>query len=265
MPKCALCKRQNADLRQSHIVPKLIYKRIRSHPQSRFRNLSDIKKPLQDGEKHKMLCHDCEIKFSAFETRFANDFMDIYLKDESIPKITPNFGWLSNYCLSVTWRILFDDLYRMNSYEQSWHRSTFEQFESILRQHLNVETISDVKPSEVENYIFKLGDIVKTQEHSTLLEKMIFGYSYFDDVNYIFAVYTYYAGLIFATRFFPKDFIILDSGKNLFISLFRTKKRTMWHSLRHEIIEETVKIAIQYKEVMTPELQKNIKEYYNGK
>lgn len=264
MPNCALCKRQNVDLRQSHIVPKLIYKRIRSHPLSRFRNLSDIKRPLQDGEKHKMLCHDCEIKFSAFETRFANDFMDIYLNDESIPKITPNFGWLSNYCFSVTWRILFDDLYRMNSYEKSWHRSVFEEFESILRQHLNVETISDEKPSEVENYIFKLGDIIKAHEYLTLLEKMIFGYSYFDNTNHIFVVYTYYAGLVFATRFFPKNLIMLNSEKNLF-SLFRTKKKTMCHSLRHEIIEETIKIAIQYKEGMTPELQKNIIEYYNGK
>ena len=63
---CALCKK-NVPLMQSHIFPKLIYKRIRSHPKSRFRSLDNFSKAMQDGEKRPMLCHDCEARFSSFE------------------------------------------------------------------------------------------------------------------------------------------------------------------------------------------------------
>lgn len=47
---CALCEK-DVPLMQSHIFPKLIYKRIRSHPKSRFRSLDNFSRAMQDGEK----------------------------------------------------------------------------------------------------------------------------------------------------------------------------------------------------------------------
>ncbi len=40
--KCALCENEYPKLCQSHLIPKLVYKRIRLHPKSRFRNLSEV-------------------------------------------------------------------------------------------------------------------------------------------------------------------------------------------------------------------------------
>lgn len=40
--KCALCENEYTKLCQSHLIPKLVYKRIRFHPKSRFRNLSEV-------------------------------------------------------------------------------------------------------------------------------------------------------------------------------------------------------------------------------
>ena len=56
---CALCGKQ-AKLMQSHIIPKLVYRRIKSHPNSRFRSMDDFKREIQDGEKRPMLCTECE-------------------------------------------------------------------------------------------------------------------------------------------------------------------------------------------------------------
>jgi hypothetical protein len=227
--------------------------------------LNEIKKPLQDGEKYEMLCDCCEQKFSTLEAKFANDFFDVYLQSEIIPKVNPNYGWLSNYCLSVTWRILYDDLNRMDSYKNSWHRSIFEQFESILHQHLNSGVISDEIPKKIENYIFKLSEIVKGTEYADLLQNIIFGYSYFDATNKIFVVYSYYAGLIFATRNFPKDFFLIGGVKSIFLQYFRTKKWILRKSLTSELTLKSKEIANKYKQVMTPELIEKIKNFYTGK
>lgn len=96
-------------LMQSHIIPQLVYKRTRSHKNSRFRLLDDFTKVMQDGEKRPRLCHDCEELFSSYEVKFASDFLDEYLNTN---KIKNNIsGVVDNYLLTVTWRILWDDLY----------------------------------------------------------------------------------------------------------------------------------------------------------
>lgn len=96
--KCALCKEEK-ELMKSHIIPSLVYKRIRSNKHSRFRSLDNIEKVLQDGEKRPMLCHECEELFSSFERLFANKYLDVFINTNKIPKITG--GWLDNYILTV--------------------------------------------------------------------------------------------------------------------------------------------------------------------
>ena len=61
-------------------MPLLVYKRIRSVPNSRFRSLDNIATVLQQGEKHPMLCHECEERFSFLETKFARKFLDCFLQ-----------------------------------------------------------------------------------------------------------------------------------------------------------------------------------------
>ena len=54
MSKCALCG-NDEELRQSHIIPKLVYRRIRSHPNSRFRSMDNFGEELQDGENRTVI------------------------------------------------------------------------------------------------------------------------------------------------------------------------------------------------------------------
>ncbi len=109
-------------------MPLLVYKRIRSVPNSRFRSLDNIATVLQQGEKRPMLCHECEERFSFLETKFARNVLDCFLQTKSVPKIQND--WLDNYILSVAWRVLYDDLYRLNSHTQHFSREIFEDFVS---------------------------------------------------------------------------------------------------------------------------------------
>lgn len=77
--KCALCNRESIELMQSHIIPKLVYSRVKTYVNSRFRNYLDFNQLYQDGEKKPMLYHDCEEFFSKYEVEFKNKFLDKYL------------------------------------------------------------------------------------------------------------------------------------------------------------------------------------------
>ena len=48
---CALCKRENVELKHSHIIPKGIYRRSRTDPKSHFKNYFRPNETFQDGEK----------------------------------------------------------------------------------------------------------------------------------------------------------------------------------------------------------------------
>lgn len=68
---CALCN-QESELRESHIIPKFVFDYIKETSATGYlRNVTSINRRLQDGPKRKLLCHDCEQKFSIAEKYFA--------------------------------------------------------------------------------------------------------------------------------------------------------------------------------------------------
>ena len=135
MGTCALCGKENIQLMQSHLIPKAVYKRIKTFKNSRFREMDDIQKIYQDGEKKPMLCHDCEEFFSKYERDFCNTFLDKYTADKLIPStITQNINF---YLLTVSWRILYDDLYVYDSFKERSERTAFERLEYKIRRYLN--------------------------------------------------------------------------------------------------------------------------------
>lgn len=76
---CALCTRKNIALMQSHIIPKLVYSRVKTYQNSRFRNYFDFNQLFQDGEKKPMLCHEqcgehTDFRFLHFHSCFPPGF-----------------------------------------------------------------------------------------------------------------------------------------------------------------------------------------------
>ena len=243
MSICALCGKQ-ADLMQSHLVPKLVYRRIKSHPNSRFRSMDNFNKELQDGEKHPMLCHECEEKFSVGETWFANNFLDEYLNTEKIP--TVNKDKLDDYILSVAWRILWDDLYRLGSFQGEFYREELEEFEKKCRDYL----LNGGKPDFFQNEIYVLSDLIKCLER--IANGSLFGYTVYNSIYGGFVI-VYYAGLVFVTRILDKRRMIvaLDTGVPSFEEI-----------VTEELVYEFGELQKQSKENRTPEFVEKMKKRY---
>lgn len=254
---CALCKRE-VSLKQSHIFPKLIYKRIKSHPKSRFRSLDNFSQIMQDGEKRPMLCHDCEERFSTFEVKFASLFLDPYLQNGKLKN--SRSVWVNYYFLSVAWRVLWDDLYRLDSHSQHFSRHIFENFCNELGQCLlsfKDASISPV-PKQFKTRVYKLNRLIKDSAIDQLTKGCIFGYSFYSAGSNSFSVIVYYAGLVFVTYYIPdkQKYIFLGNKPILFKRLYRKKKVT------NELKQQFLKMAKQYQKVMTPDMRKKISDYY---
>lgn len=255
--KCALCEKE-AVLKQSHIIPKLVYKRIRSNKRSRFRSLDNFTQVLQDGEKRPMLCQECEELFSSYEVKFVSNFLNDYLKNNKLKKT--HSGVVNNYFLSVAWRVLWDDLYRLNSYKESFVRDIFEEFCSELRQYLlSIGKGNDCQPpNKFITHVYQLNKLIKNEAVIQFSSGCLFGYSFYSAKTTSVCIIVYYAGLVFVTeyKYDKRKYIIIGAKPILFKRLAQKKEIT------EEIKSQFSKMAIQYKSVMTPEMQHKIEKYY---
>lgn len=256
---CALCGK-NAKLQQSHIIPKLVYSRIKSHKKSRFRSLDDINKVMQDGEKRTMLCHDCEELFSSYEVKFPKLFLDDYLETNKFKKISS--GLVENYILTVAWRILWDDLYRLNSFSKHFSRPIFEAFCTDLGKYFLTigKACKEKPPKRFRNYVYPLCELISDETINKILTGCLFGYTmYFKDSN-SFSVIVYYAGLVFVTDYLHDStkYILLGARPILF------RKRYRKNEIIAELHDRFDLFALQYNQGMTPELSSKIEKYYKS-
>lgn len=288
--ECALCRKKNIKLMQSHIIPKAIYKRTKIYENTRFRKIYEPKIIYQDGEKKAMLCHRCEEFFSQYETIFSNSFLDKYLLsiNSPLPMITENIEF---YMFTVAWRILYDDLYVYHSFEGEDVRKGFEEYEEKLGKFLfekyieknpgeiNTRTsvyepdiegkslceiISEIERwekssspedmSEIKNYIYKLSDLGFNNSITKLFDSMIFGYSFCDSTRTKYYIISGYKGLIFATVYLRKRSILITDDKKL---LRKTRKSEI--IIKEDIIEEINNILSTIKDTY-PEVQKKLDE-----
>jgi hypothetical protein len=127
---CELHK-ENSELRESHIIPKFVYKWMKKTGTSRLRQIKNINIPLQDGIKKYMLCQDCENLFSESEKWFSENAFYPYLKDNSYN--LPNNENLKYFITSVLWRVLkyFKD--NGNNYN---FKSDLDKAENIWKKYL---------------------------------------------------------------------------------------------------------------------------------
>lgn len=260
---CALCEQQNVQLRASHLIPKLAYVRTKSNKKSRFRAMNDIKHPLQDGEKKYLLCDACEKFFNVFETQFTNLFLDDFLKTKKLNRKCFKEDWFQNYMLSVTWRVMYDDLYNAGSFMDESYRSIFEECEENTRNYF--KTLLGNAPQTVPlctHYVYKVDEIVDDTNIINLLESSLFGYCCFNSEYQLPIVISYYLGLVFVTVFDDEKVEFIDTFKKVFLRKFCLSKIVREITCR-EIKEEAIQMATMYRENMTPELQAKIKKYYN--
>ncbi len=108
---CALCKKDK-ELRDSHIIPKFVFNWMKKTGSLNFRKVITSNKRDQDGPKLKLLCNDCEQKFSKFETWYSRSIFHPILDDMLANKgqhTKLSFEYNENlyaFCMSFLWRAL---------------------------------------------------------------------------------------------------------------------------------------------------------------
>jgi len=107
MPICALCK-SDTSRQESHIIPHFVFERIKNNsPTGYLRGgLVDVDLRRQDGDKAKLLCGDCEQRFSPAEREFAERIFTPY--HESGMTSFEYGPWLSylRYCQMLWMKVL---------------------------------------------------------------------------------------------------------------------------------------------------------------
>lgn len=100
---CALCGRSEP-LMESHIIPRFAFKWLKDSAATGYlRNITTPNLRSQDGPKRRLLCHDCEEKFCAYEKQFSESIFIPFHSGET----TFEYGrWLQLFCASMAWRVV---------------------------------------------------------------------------------------------------------------------------------------------------------------
>lgn len=202
--QCALC-RQVKELELSHIVPKFVIRYLKKTSVGAIRNMENPDRVVQDGEKHCLLCGDCEDLFSTYETKFANSFFHPYMKDNQ-----KEFYYdyeIYYFLTSVSWRSLYLDIldFVVNAEDVGINTETLdclivreEQMRNfLLKKQPNVEGIEhhilffeDVK--SIAN------DLIETRPHTTI-HRSLGSYTFFCKEQKTYATMTNMMGIILFT------------------------------------------------------------------
>jgi hypothetical protein len=108
--QCALCQQERA-LCDSHIIPSFVYAWLKETSATGYMRLGrEINRRVQDGLKPKLLCEECEKRFSQFEKPFAANLFYPLHKDDAL-RLSPGpwfryESWCMKFVASVSWRVL---------------------------------------------------------------------------------------------------------------------------------------------------------------
>ena len=207
LEKCALC-RESSELVLSHIVPKMVVRKLKKTSVGGIRSSLNPNKRVQDSEKHYMLCAGCEELFSAKETYFANTLFHPYIENREI-----SFEYNENlfYCLtSISWKSLYLDLidYVENNIVGIEALEQLVSCEKIMRDYLLNKT-SDIFNIENHIYFFEnikeingnLKEHISSMNPHTTFHRGITSYSVCYEKLMTYATVTNMMGIILVTLY----------------------------------------------------------------
>jgi len=123
--QCGLCGNV-AELRDSHVIPRFVFKYIKKTGSTPFMTKAvDPENRFQD-HTEKLLCADCEQELSQFESPFAGQIFYPYVREEE--ETFEYDEWLQKFIISVNWRLMTSEL------------SSWEELPSYKR-----EVVGDIK------------------------------------------------------------------------------------------------------------------------
>lgn len=103
--QCGLCAKRYVPHEVSHIVPKFVYKWLKSTSTTKVMRFGpEMNRRTQDGIKDHFLCEACEDLFGKCEATFATEVFHPFTKDNNF--ITKYGGFMMRFAVSVSWRVL---------------------------------------------------------------------------------------------------------------------------------------------------------------
>lgn len=215
--ECALCKKDTT-LELSHIIPKFVYRSMKKNsPTGNMRLTSEPNRKIQDGDKQKMLCGECEDLFNQDETTFANT---IYHKFQSGTLQEFEYDqWLNRFITSVNWRNLYLDIigYLSEQNIDPFRLDVLIQAEKVMRSFLLGER-QDL--GEIENHVFFFNPIETASEEMTdlnlhtVIGGSVFGYTFISHDHDSYYVFLNLQGLVLVTIIKPAE---QESWKNTLV------------------------------------------------
>lgn len=156
--KCNLCGKQ-ANLQNSHIIPRFVFRWLKKTAATPFlRNSENVNTRVQDYHE-KLLCEDCELQFSDYESKFASNVFYPFINGESNSFAYDE--WLQRFIISISWRLIVSertDLSRLDSVHAEAIREAKDIWADILKGNLRLS--SDV----YTHYIFFLDDLADASQ-----------------------------------------------------------------------------------------------------
>lgn len=120
---CRLCG--SPQTVNSHIIPKFIIRWMNKTGTGRLRQLGSPNIPVQDGLVKKLLCSECEARFSKAERYFANNFF-FPVANSNQSEIVYDHN-VKYFIISALWRILVVDFFK--ELEDSSWKETLQEIE----------------------------------------------------------------------------------------------------------------------------------------
>ena len=196
---CVLCGR-SCDLQESHIIPKFVGKWIKDTSATGFLASATDGARVQDLPTFRMLCSDCERRFSRLEKPFADKIF--YPFHKSGDSRLEYGSWLESFAISLGWRVLKAG-FEVFRFKHPALYSQMEQAEATWREFLlgDRQTVSPY-----ESHLFIL-DSAKTAadapEKFAWYSRRATGWEVFARNNRIFT-YSKLPDMAFVTSIHPK-------------------------------------------------------------
>ena len=150
-PICRLCQ-ENPAILGSHVTPALVYRAIKGDSVTGYlRRPAEPNQRMQDGDKHPLLCEDCEQRFGERETKFNNHVFKAFHETDIA---SFDYGdWLHYFITSVTWRTLNMDLADPSTVSRIPLEvlAELEAAAEIMRRYLMGETSL---ASQIRNHVY---------------------------------------------------------------------------------------------------------------
>ncbi len=180
--QCKLCL-QEKDLVGSHVIPKFVFRWMQKSGGKYFRTPANPNLRAQDGVTKPLLCNDCEIIFSQFETWFSkNIFYPYHDSNETIFQYDKS---LSKFIISVLWRVLLLEIDRNQDETISlafneWrefllHQKEPNKYKNIHLVFIPVDSGTDSQPHQYFSRYFHRasdGGLIKLGENVIVFAKL---------------------------------------------------------------------------------------------